>query len=143
MLGEILPRSFLMVSFYCKISFLTRKIFCSFKSFCVGVNKQDMTADLNKNFRYIETLSDEEISKGILGHLTNLMQKKNNDPTYELPGLRQIKVTRWHSDPLYLVSKIVLLNDTKNVDNLNLVKLGIKSLVLGSANFYLLPQLPL
>jgi hypothetical protein len=107
MLGEIFPSSFLMLSFYCKISFLARKIFCSFKSFCVGISKQDVTADLNKNFRYIETLSDEEISKGILGHLTNLMQKKNNDPTYELPGLRQIKVTRWHNDPLYLVNKIV------------------------------------
>jgi hypothetical protein len=61
--------------------------------------------DCNKNFRYIETLSNEEISKGVLNHLTNLMQKKLNNPVYQLPALKQIKVTRWHSDPLFLVTK--------------------------------------
>jgi hypothetical protein len=52
----------------------------------------------------METLSDEEIKKGILEHLTNVMRKKNNNPKYELPALKLIKPTRWHSDPLFLVS---------------------------------------
>jgi hypothetical protein len=59
-------------------------------------------------FRYIEKLSDEVIKKGVLDHLTSLMQKRNNNPAYQLPELKQIKVTRWHKDQLFLVIKKIL-----------------------------------
>jgi hypothetical protein len=51
----------------------------------------------------METLSNEEISKSVLDHLTTLMQNYNDDPEFELPALTQFLVTRWHSDPLFLV----------------------------------------
>ena len=52
----------------------------------------------------METLSNEEISKGVLDHLTIVMQNYNDDPEFQLPALTQFLVTRWHSDPLFLVS---------------------------------------
>ena len=53
----------------------------------------------------METLSDEEIKKEVLSQLTNFMQKKKKDPAFQLPALKLIKVTRWHTDPLFLVIK--------------------------------------
>jgi hypothetical protein len=51
----------------------------------------------------METLSDDEIKKGILDHLTNIMRKKNNNPVYQLPALKQINATRWHTEKFFLV----------------------------------------
>ncbi len=52
----------------------------------------------------METLSDEEISEKVLEHLTKVLRNYKEDQEFELPALKQIKVTRWHSDPLFLVS---------------------------------------
>ena len=62
-----------------------------------------MEFDIILNFRYMETLTDEEIKGEVLNQLTNFMQKKRNEPKYQLPALKLIKVTRWHTDPLFLV----------------------------------------
>jgi hypothetical protein len=57
----------------------------------------------------MEKLSNEVIAKGVLDHLTNVMRKWKNNPSFVLPNLKQILVTRWHSDPLFLVSFLVIM----------------------------------
>jgi hypothetical protein len=80
-----------------------------FLHFCDYINKLNENNELieytfDENFRYMETLSDEEIKKGILEHLTKVMRNYKDDQEYQLPALKLIKPTRWHSDPLFLVS---------------------------------------
>ena len=49
----------------------------------------------------MERLSDKEISDTILGHLEKLVRKLNNEPTFILPELKRIIVTRWGLDPFF------------------------------------------
>jgi len=58
----------------------------------------------------METLSNEDILKAVLELLTNFMQNYNDDPDFELPALTQFLVTRWHSDPLFLVIFFQIIN---------------------------------
>ena len=52
----------------------------------------------------METLSDAEISTGIVNHLTDVMRKWKEDPEFQLPQLKQIRPTRWNSEPYFLVN---------------------------------------
>jgi hypothetical protein len=47
----------------------------------------------------MESVSNEDISQGVLNRLTDLMRKYKSDPDFNLPALKQIMVTRWSSDP--------------------------------------------
>ncbi len=49
--------------------------------------------------RFMEELSDDEIASDICHYLESIMQKFKRDPSWKLPKLRQIVVTRWSSNP--------------------------------------------
>ena len=55
-------------------------------------------------FRLIETLSDSTIASGLTGYLTDIVRKWKQNPTFVLPALKRIIVTRWLSNPYTLGS---------------------------------------
>ena len=48
--------------------------------------------------RFMETLTDQEIADDICDYLENIIKEYKNDPTWKLPELKRIIVTRWNSN---------------------------------------------
>jgi hypothetical protein len=46
----------------------------------------------------MESLSEDDISQGVLNRLRDLMRNNKSDKNFNLPALKQIIVTRWSSD---------------------------------------------
>ena len=55
-------------------------------------------------YSHIESLTDEEVSQSLIAYLTDLMRKWKEDPTFNLPELKQIIVTRWLTNQFTLGS---------------------------------------
>ena len=52
----------------------------------------------------IETLSDTTIANGLTGYLTDIVRKWKQNPSFALPALKRIIVTRWLANPYTLGS---------------------------------------
>lgn len=72
--------------------------------------------------RFMENLTDEEIAEDVCKYLEGIMRKNKKDPEWKLPTLRQIVVTRWHSNPNFkgVYSYRNQTEDAKGVTNKDL-----------------------